>query len=269
MVDGVAISGTTRLMGLIGDPIAQVRTPTAINAIFAKAGADIACVPLHVPAADLATVWQGLKAMPNLIGFGVTLPHKQAALALCDSIDPLAARVGAVNLVRRERDGSFRGYQFDGVGFVGGLRAKNIPLEGRDAVMVGAGGAAMAIAFALLEAGIARLTIANRTPSKAEALVQAINSAAGRNFAVAGPVVPERGALVINATALGMAASDPLPFPPDVLDETMTVAEVVAKPEITALLEAARARNAQIHSGLEMIHGQVGLTAEHFMAIWA
>lgn len=115
---GIVIGGTTRLMGVIGDPIVQARTPGAINPIFAAMGADIVCVPLHVPAADLATCWAGLKAMPNLVGFGITLPHKQAALALCDSLDPLAERVGAVNLVRREADGSFRGYQFDGAGFL-------------------------------------------------------------------------------------------------------------------------------------------------------
>src|SRR3954447_3330013 len=119
-------------MGIIGDPIAQAKTPKAINPLFAARGADIVCVPLHVPARALREVWPGLKAMPNLVGFGVTLPHKQSVLELCDSLDPVAARVGAVNLVRRERDGSLRGCQFDGKGFVRGLQANDVAITARD-----------------------------------------------------------------------------------------------------------------------------------------
>lgn len=267
-MSGVGVTGTTRVMGVIGDPIAQAKTPATINPIFAARGADIVCVPLHVPARDLATIWAGLKAMPNLIGFGITLPHKQTTPALCDSLDPLAARVGAVNLVRRERDGSFRGYQFDGVGFVGGLESRGIAVAGRDCLMIGAGGAAVAIAFALVEAGIARLTIANRTAEKAEALAATVNAAFGRPIARAGAPSPAEGQMVINATSLGLKASDALPFDPALLRPGMTVAEVIAEPETTALLTAAAARGVETHSGIHMIRGQVGRIAAHLCEIW-
>lgn len=267
MVSGVVVRGTTRLMGVIGDPIAQAKTPAAINPIFAARRADIVCVPLHVPARDLATIWAGLKAMPNLIGFGVTLPHKQTVPALCDSLDPVAARVGAVNLVRREADGSFRGYQFDGVGFVAGLEAGGIAFSGRDCLMIGAGGAATAIAFALVEAGIARLTVANRSPAKAEALAEAVNIAFGGPVARAGAARPEDGQLVINATSLGLKPGDALPLDADLLRPGMSVAEVIAEPETTALLSAAQARGVETNSGIRMIHGQVGRIADHLCAI--
>lgn len=263
---GVRVDGTTRLMGIIGDPISQARTPQAINPIFAAKGADIVCVPLHVPADDLATVWAGLKAMPNLIGFGVTLPHKQTVPQLCDSLDPLAARIGAVNVVRRESDGSFRGYQFDGQGFVRGLIAQGVVLQGRDALMIGAGGAAVAIAFALQQAGVARLVVANRTFDKAEALARAVNEATGTSFATASAPTPVPGQLVVNATSLGLNNSDPLPLDVSMLQAGMTVAEVIAKPEITALLRAAEQRGAAIHSGIHMITGQVSLIADHMIA---
>ncbi|MCR4266916.1 shikimate dehydrogenase [Nitratireductor sp. ZSWI3] len=259
----VSVDGSTKIMGVIGDPIAQVMTPTAINPIFAARGANIVCVPLHIGAHELDTAWAGLRALRNLIGFGITLPHKQAALTLCDGLDPLAERVGAVNLVRREADGSFRGYQFDGKGFVRGLKGQGHAIAGRHCLMVGAGGAAIAIAFALAEEGAASLTIANRTRAKAEELAEAVNRAVGRSFARAGGPRPEPGQILINATSLGLSASDPLPFDATLVDETMLVAEVIAKPEVTPLLEAARARGARIHPGIHMIRGQVDLIAAH------
>lgn len=269
MVGGFQIKGTTRLLGLIGDPIAQVKSPAAINPIFAAKGADIACIPLHVPAHDLFAIWTGLKAMPNLVGFGITLPHKKTAIELCDSLDPLAARIGAVNLVRRERDGSFRGYQFDGRGFVRGLEAQNIRIEGRNVLMIGAGGAAVAVAFALVEAGAKGLTICNRTREKAEALAHALNADFKRVVAKANATRPEPWQFVINATSLGLHETDRLPLEIDLIRPGMTVADLVAEPEITPLLSLARAKGAEIHSGIHMIRGQVGLIADHICEIWS
>lgn len=265
----VTIGGATRIMGMIGDPIAQARTPGAINPIFAAKGADIACVPLHVPKAALAKVWSGLRAIPNLVGFGVTLPHKQLALELCDSLDPLAARVGAVNVVRREADGHLRGYQFDGAGFVRGLRTAGIAIEGRRCLLIGAGGAAVAIAYALAGAGVEEIVVVNRTRDKAEALADKLNSDLGRtNLSRAGDPLPAPGQLVINATSLGLNYGDPLPLDPAILHPSMTVAEVIAQPEVTPLLYAAQARGLEVHSGLRMIEGQVGAIADHICELW-
>ncbi|RWM12369.1 MAG: shikimate dehydrogenase [Mesorhizobium sp.] len=268
MVDCFQIKGTTRLMGMIGDPIAQARTPATINAIFSSRGVDIACVPLKVPAQELETIWAGLKGMPNLIGLGITLPHKQTALKLCDSLDPLAKRVGAVNVVRRERDGSFRGYQFDGKGFVRGLQANSVAIENRDVLLLGAGGAAVAIAFALVEAGANSITISNRTTEKAQALADTVNADFGRIVAKVGPAEPTVGQLVINSTSLGLNDHDALPLDPDLLRPGMTMAEVIAQPERTRLLSKAEARGVETHSGLHMIRGQVGLIADHICEIW-
>lgn len=269
MVSGVNIRGTTKLIGIIGDPIAQAKSPSAVNPLFAARGADIVSVPLHVPTKDLATIWAGLKAMPNLVGFGITLPHKQTAIDLCDSLDPVAARVGAVNFVRRERDGSFRGYQFDGKGFVRGLQSNGVAIEGRDALIIGAGGASVAIAFALVEAGASSISVSNRTFDKAEALAQTVNAAFGREVARAGGAEPEPGQLVVNATSLGLQDSDALPLDPDFLEPGMTYAEVIAQPEKTRLLSLAAAKGVETHSGMHMITGQADLTVDHVCELWA
>lgn len=269
MVSSVNIRGTTRLIGIIGDPIAQAKSPAAVNPLFAARGADIVSVPLHVPAKDLTTIWTGLRAMPNLVGFGITLPHKQTAIVLCDSLDPVAARVGAVNFVRRERDGSFRGYQFDGKGFVRGLRSKSITIEGRDALIVGAGGASVAIAFALVEAGAKSITVSNRNVDKAEALADAVNADFGRKVAKAGRPEPKSAEIVINATSLGLHDTDALPLNPDLLQPGMTFAEVIAQPETTRLLALAAAKGVETHSGMHMITGQADLTVDHICELWA
>lgn len=264
----VKVAGTTRLMFVIGDPIAQVRTPEVINPIFAGKSADIVCLPLHVAAPDLSFCWAGLKAAPNVIGIGVTLPHKNSVLDLCDSLDPLAELLGASNIVRREADGSLRGYQYDGAGFLTGLRMAGVGLHGRSCLMLGAGGAATGIAYALLKAGVSDITVANRTPEKAEALAAQMNDIFAAVRVQTGAAIPTKNQLIVNATSLGLNPNDPLPMQPERLEHGMIVAEVIAQPEFTPLLEAARARGLEVHSGMRMINGQAGAIADHLCEVW-
>jgi shikimate dehydrogenase len=261
------IDGSTRIMGIIGDPIAQVITPRVINPIFEALGANTFCIPIHVAARDLPDVWCGLKKLKNLVGFGVTLPHKQQIFGLCDSLDPAAERVGAVNLVRREANGEFRGYQFDGEGFVRGLVNRGHDLKGRECTIIGAGGAAAAITFRLVDAGIASITIVNRTKEKAETLADDVNLRTGLSIAGAGDPAPNDHQLIINATSLGMRDDDPLPMPLDRINATMLVAEVVANPVITRFLTEAESRGATIHSGEHMVKNQVDLIARHLVGV--
>ena len=265
MSEAFPIDGNTLIMGMIGSPVAQVRTPQVINPIFASAKANIVCMPMHLD--DIEAAISGLKAMRNLVGFGVTLPHKQRIAALRDSLDPAAEQVGAVNVVRRERDGSFRGYQFDGRGFVGGLLAQGHDPSGRSVLVLGAGGAAAAIVTALVAAGASEVGISNRTPSKAEALAQSVSASVGGHV-YACEAVPKPGQIVINATSLGMDAGDALPLDPALLDASMLVAEVVAKPVVTELLQQATLRGAAIHSGQHMIASQVPMIADHFLELY-
>jgi shikimate dehydrogenase len=262
------IDGNTWVMAMIGDPIAQAKTPQAINALFAEMGANIRCVPLHIGADGLGAAMAGLRVMRNVIGCGVTLPHKQTIGALCDSLDPAAAQVGAVNVIRRELDGSFCGYQFDGRGFVGGLLAQGHDPRGRDCLVIGAGGASAAIVTALVQAGASSIGISNRTRDKAKALAAGVNAALGTAVAHASGPVPRHGQMIINATSLGMSSDDTLPLDPTGIDASMLVAEVVAKPEMTCLLEEATRRGAVVHSGIHMISAQVPLIAEHFLALY-
>jgi len=256
------ISGTTRVVGILADPIAQVRTPSVLNARMAAEGTDGVVVPIHVSAADLETVWRGLARVRSLAGMIVTVPHKQAVARLADETATAVRQVGAANVVRREPDGRMVAAVYDGVGFVAGLQAEGHDPAGKAALQVGAGGAGAAIAVALADAGVASLRLANRTEEKAQDLARRVADAYPGCRVEAGPADPAGFDLVVNATSLGMGEADPLPVPLEALSPGTLVAEVIMKPEKTALLHQAEARGCPIHLGRHMLDQQARLLLE-------
>ena len=260
------ITGHTRLYAIVGDPVAQVQTPQAINRLLADRGIDGVLVPLQVAAADFAAFAASLRHLKNFGGMVVTVPHKTAMAALCDHISPAAAAVGAVNVVRREADGRLVGEILDGQGFVAGLRQHDIAVRGQSAFLAGAGGAANAIAFALADAGLARLTVCNRSPAKVNALIERLQRHCPALHVRAGSADAAGHDLVINATSLGMQAADALPLATDTLSANQTVAEIIMQPALTPLLAAAQARGCRIHYGAPMLASQITLIAD-FMGI--
>ena len=253
------ITGHSKIYAIIADPISQVRTPEVFNEFFAQNKSDAVLVPIHVAPEGLEAVLNAFRAMKNLGGFVATVPHKTAVAALCDELGDAGRAIGSVNAVRREADGRLIGNMFDGAGFVAGLRAQGRDPAGCRALLIGAGGAAAAIAFALAEAGVASLTIANRTRSKAEEVVARVTGYFPDRSIRVGDADPTGHDLVINATSLGMKAGDPLPLDSALLTTTMTVAEIIMKPETTPLLAAAKARGCAVHYGRHMLDEQVRL----------
>ena len=252
------ISGTTRLYAIIGDPITHVRTPTSFNERFAARGIDAVCVPLQVPVETFDTCLAGLKALPNLDGLIVTAPHKASVMAFCDVIEPGAQRVGAVNTIRRLADGRYGGTILDGYGFVEGLRHRGHEPRGKSVFIVGAGGAASAIAFALVEAGVRDITFRDRTPARALDLAARVAAAPGGCRADVGRPAREFD-IVLNATPLGLEPDDPLPARIDELRPGTLVADVIMKPATTAFLADAKAAGFAIHHGQNMLDQQLDL----------
>jgi len=258
------IQGTTRLYAIIGDPIEHVRTPQVFNAYFAEKGIDAVCVAIHIPADLIAEGLTGLRAIANLDGFIVTAPYKAEVAGMLDALSGDAEVVGAVNTVRRRADGVLEGTMLDGRGFVAGLQACGHTIAGKRVFLVGAGGAASAIACSLAVNNVAEIAIANRTPGRAEAL-------AGR-LALVFPEVtfrtdvldPAGCDIAINATPLGLQPEDPLPFNPAGLAESTLVAEVIMKPRTTRLLDAAAARGLNTHEGIHMLENQKDLMMSFF-----
>src|SRR5262249_44031360 len=145
------ITGATRIIGLIADPVVQARSPALANDMLRRSGrfGAFAMLPMHVPAAGLGPAIEGLRAIENFAGAIVSMPHKTTIVALLDELTPESRLVGAVNVIAREADGRLRGNVLDGEGFVAGMRAAGHDVTGRTCLLVGAGGAASAIAVAL------------------------------------------------------------------------------------------------------------------------
>jgi shikimate dehydrogenase len=251
------ISGKTRILFILGDPVAHIIGSTLLNEHFAGRGIDAAVSPLHVAPDDLPQVLATLRLLRNVAGFGVTIPHKIAVLDLLDSIGERGRQVGAVNFVRRNPDGSLHGDNVDGLGFVGGLIAAGVEIRGARVLQAGAGGAGRAIAFAMAEAGAAELTIVNRSADKARELAAAV----GRAYPACRTAVGEPDAIAcdiaINTTSLGMKQGDALPLDASRLAPSAIAAEVVMTPEVTPFLAAAAARGCRTVPGKAMLLAQL------------
>jgi len=255
------ITGRTRLFGVIADPIEHVRACEVFNPRCAEHGVDAVLVPFHVRADRLAEALDGFRAVANLGGVLVTIPHKEAILDLVDDVAPQAARVGAGNVIRRTDEGRLEAENFDGLGFVAGLEAAGHRVRGRAALLVGAGGAGKAIAMALAEAGLRRLVLANRSAARGEALARAVAATFPNVDVVTGPADPRGADLVVNATSLGLRPDDPLPIDLATAASDTLVAEIIMKPARTPLVAAAEARGLAVHLGHHMLDHQVPLLA--------
>lgn len=256
----MSITGRTRTYALIGDPIAHAKTPELYNRKFAERGLDVTVIPVHVPPEGIRDLAVLARSWNNLVGIGVTIPHKEGMTEHVDELTDAARLCGATNVVRRAPDGTLTGTQMDGPGFVWSLRDSGIEVGGTRVLVAGAGGTAKAIAFELASSGAASVTISNRTASRAEALADSIRSAYPEcavevDSAPAGPFD-----LIVNATSLGMKESDPLPVNVNLLTADTVVADVIMSPPRTALLAEARARGCVTHGGLRMLEAQFEAT---------
>lgn len=248
-------NGATRVFGLIGDPVAQVRAPGPLTARFRDAGINAILLPMHIRPSDLASAFAGLKAIGNFDGLIATVPHKMPMLPLLDRLSARASLVGAVNLCRREPDGTWLGEIVDGIGFAVGLDQSGFDPAGRSVLVIGCGGAGSAVAVELAGRGAA-LRLFDTQVDRADTLAFRLRDA-GYVATVVDRPDPAGADLVVNATPLGMAEGDPLPLDPTLLQPTMLVAEVVMKPRVTEFLKRAEQRGCRVQLGEAVMLNQL------------
>ena len=254
----MTITGATRVYVLLGDPLHKARSPEHFNAVIARAGADAVLVPLETQRFD--DLVPALKATRNFDGFILTMPYKQAMLKYLDELGPSARKVGVVNVARRGADGRWSGEIFDGMGYADALRAKGVVIEGSSACMLGGGAVARAMAVALADAGLSRLRVKDVEPAQEAAFVALLGKHFPKLACDGGAFDPKDFDIAINATPLGMAEGDPLPFEP----LAKVVSDVTTKPEITPLLANARDRGCTITTGADMFNAQAARIAGFF-----
>jgi shikimate dehydrogenase len=243
------LTGHARLAGIIGWPVGHSRSPRLHGFWLERYAVDGTYVPLAIPPEHFATSVRGL-LHAGFAGANVTIPHKCAAFALCDSVDPSAQRAGAVNTLVF-RAGKIEGSNTDGWGFLANLCAHGVDPAAGPALVLGAGGAARAVAEALLGTGIA-VTVANRTPDHAEALARDLPALRVIPWNSRNDAIPDQ-ALLVNATSLGMQGHPPLELDLSRAAPSMAVADIVYVPLETPLLSAAAAHGLRAVEGLGML----------------
>lgn len=239
MENAVLLNGETRVLVIIGDPIAQVKSPAGVTQSLLEQGRNAVLVPIHVSPDQVAAFVEGASRAKNLDGIIVTVPHKFSAYAHCATATDRAHFLGAVNVMRRNPDGTWHGDMCDGVGFVSSIQRAGCNPEGQTALLIGAGGAGSAIALALLEAGVAELAIHDGDVVRRDALISRLRDRFGAKVYV-GSDEPSGYTMVVNATPVGMRPEDPCPIDVDMLTTEMFVADVITAPAVTPLIEYAR-----------------------------
>jgi len=256
-------SGATRVYFTIGDPIAQVKAPAGLTAEFERRGRDAIVVPLQIAPADIEAGITALSRAANVDGLIATIPHKFALVAHCATLSDRARFLGVANVARRNADRSWHGDMLDGEGFADGLAEAGCRFEGRRALLIGAGGAGSAIALALLERGVTTLAVHDSDPARRNALIGKLAVKFG-DHVQRGADHPADVDILVNATPRGMAADDPLPVDVSRLPATTFVGDVITVPEMTPLLQAARARGCLTQTGVGMFLNVLGRMAEFF-----
>jgi shikimate dehydrogenase len=262
---------------VIGDPIAQSKSPAIHTFWLGELGIDAQYRAAHVRAEALTDYLQERQADDAWRGCNVTMPHKQAVMPHLARLHPLAERIGAVNTIVREADGSLTGYNTDVAGFLEPLRPW---LEKqhlfRMARVLGTGGAARAIVAALADANVV-IVLAGRDPAKARALLDELDPGGEHHAAdlaqFAGPTdfaFDDREGcfdLIVNASPLGMTGQPPLAFDLSHAPPGSIVYDIVTHPADTPLLQAARAAGLRTIDGLAMLIGQAAVAFEKFFGV--
>ena len=258
----VTLTGETRLYYIVGDPIAQVKSPPSLTAILVGRGVNALVVPAHVVPADLDLFMQAARATRNVDGIVVTVPHKIAALAYCDDASERARFAGSTNVMHRSPDGRWTGDNTDGQGYLDGIAACGFDIAGKTALLVGAGGAGSAIAYEILARGAAHLKV--HDIDAARRIVGRLTERFPGRVGV-GDADPTGVDLVANATPLGMREGDPLPVDASKLTGSQFVADVITKPAISPLLVLARSTGCATMPGAGMFDAQAQLLVDRML----
>lgn len=254
-----------RWFAVIGDPIEHSKSPAMHNSWFEERSIDASYIPVHVSSENLESAVSGLKTL-GASGWNITIPHKTAIIPYLDELDELAEKMGAVNTVARTKEGKLKGYNTDGVGFVRSLEeAVGKSHKDKPVLLIGAGGAARGIAFAMQQQGYSNLTIANRTVANAQAIVDEMGIGNAISLADAEESLADFSILV-QMTSAGLATGNfSMPFSLERLAEGAIVADIVYNPLMTPFLKAAEEKGATVVTGLGMFVHQGAIAFEHWL----
>ncbi|MGE4242251.1 shikimate dehydrogenase family protein [Ramlibacter sp.] len=258
------IDGNTGLIAHLGWPTHAFKAPLIYNPYFESAGVNAVVVPMGCRPQAFEDVLRSFFRLENARGALVTMPHKVSVVGLLDVASPAVEVAGACNAVKRLADGRLMGEQFDGEGFVRGMRSKGLSTQGARALVVGCGGVGSAIAAALAGAGAEEVALYDIEKDSERALAQRLAKHFPRVRVATGSNDPAGFDLVVNATALGMNPGDPLPLDVSRLAASTFVGDVVMSAEVTEFLRAAGDRGCRVQVGTDMLFEMIPPYLEFF-----
>jgi shikimate dehydrogenase len=251
------ITGHTKITGIFGFPVEHTLSPAMHNAAFEDLRLDYRYVPFLVHPDELANAVKAIVAL-NLSGVNITIPHKEKIMVFLDEINEEASIIGAVNTVVNS-NGRLIGYNTDGRGFMQSLIEKDIPIEGKDILIIGAGGAARSIGYYISQKANS-LSIFGRTQQKVQCLVKDLNKFQKNVFPLQNITHIEKYHLIINTTPLGLYDNDPLPLDTSLLRQDQIVCDLIYKK--TPLIQKASEKGCPTLDGMGMLIWQGALSFE-------
>ena len=268
----MSVSGTTKILGVIGFPVSHSLSPLMHNAAIATLGLDYTYVPLPIAVADLSMAIAGLRAIQSVQGFNLTIPHKIEVIPLLDEVTAIALAVGAVNTVKRVGD-RWVGTNTDVAGFLEPLKQLNCDWTARPAIVLGSGGAAKAVVAACLELGCPIIHVVGRDPKKLKKFHGTMTSQLrDYNLRVhpwtSVPHLLEVAGIIINATPIGMASDPNTPISETemmLLPDHAIAYDLIYTPRPTKFLQMAAARGLKAIDGLEMLINQGAIALEWWL----
>ena len=256
----------TKIFGCIADPINHVKAPTLFTKLFQEKNINAIMIPINVSSENLEFFFSGVKSIKNFVGMTVTIPHKMNVLKYCDHLEKEAIDTQSVNWIKIENK-QIIGTNFDGIGFVHGLKNKNLIVENKDFAIFGIGGAGASICYSLIRANARRLKLINRNHDKLNSLANKLKNLKFNTEILIDDFndydISEYD-YVINATSLGLKENKDLIFEVKKTKIDSTIIDIVMDPEETILIQEAIKYNRNYHLGKNMLVSQIDLAGKFF-----
>ncbi|MGB3866132.1 MAG: hypothetical protein WBA29_10960 [Xanthobacteraceae bacterium] len=256
------VSGRTRLFGIVGHPIEQVRSPEFVTAELTRRGHDAVLVPIHLPDDRFEELMPAIMAVGNLDGLVITIPYKARAARFANDLGPQARLTSTVSVMAKTRTG-WRGEMFDGIGCAAAILRRNVAITGSRIGLYGAGGAGSAIALALASEHPQSLTIHDPDSARCKSLADQLGRTFPQLVLVAATPNPEKIDILINASPVGMLDPAASVIASQRLPSRLAVMDIVMAPDRTRLLQIAENSGCVAIYGREMLGSQIAAVTDY------
>ena len=260
------VNGKTRVYGIVGDPIEQVRSPEMVTWEMQKRDHNAVLIPMHIARDEFDTVMPQIMRMRNLDGLIFTIPFKAQAIALAKTLGPQASQIGAINALKKHSNGVWSGEIFDGMGCVEAFKQRGITLQDKRLQLIGLGGAGSAICVALAYEKPKLLRLFDINAQTTERMAKMVNTISPQTVVEVGLPLAEGIDILLNASPVGMLSDARLPLAVEQFKKELIVFDAIVMPENTPLLSLAQDCGCQVVRGREMMLGQISKIVDYFFA---